>query len=452
LPNFDFLYSSKIIFAFYLSLIIIVLLEMSITRLTYINLNQFLTLDNKLLLFSIFGLVSFVGQFLLLLYIKNKTLEEKVKFGISRTFNVVFYSQFLFIVIFFILFVEMELYNRYHTILLIVQTALSFILVSFIMASFGRILLQWYKIEGNILLLLYWVSFATITINIITSAFATIIFLFDKSDITYTYVGFSMTSSNSSVIGVLNAISYISSLCGFVLAWISTFMMLRQYSIRWRNKFHWLIVSLPLIYFFIQYNPFILNQILSLMKLSIVPYSILYTLFITYGGLAGGIIFGAAFWTLTKLLKQKSLIFEFPRIAGYGFLLLLVTNHIIYLASANFPPFGIIATSLLPLACILLFVGIYASAVTVSLDNKIKYSIKNLVVSKSNLLLSMSASEAVVFLEKQVSKIYNNVSKEAPEIGTNTSLTFEEAKNYLISELHDIRISMEEQAKNKSKE
>ncbi len=438
------LYSPKIISIIMFCMILAVIFDISITRLYYINIYQILTPQYKIIIFFSIGLLCLFGQFLFIKYINKIIIDNYLKQKISFIYKSIFYSQLILAVIFVITIIEVVRFQSYHTIILIVISLESSILSSIIMGALGRTLLKWYQMEKNIVLILYGLAFFSITLNIVISGCMTVLYLLNTTEIISGSQGFVLPYYDPDVMNMLNIIFYISSISGFTLAWISTIVMLRQYSIHWKNKMHWLLVSLPMIYFVIQYNPILLSGILNLMELSTISYAVFYTLFVAYAGVIGGIIFGAAFWTLTKILERKGIQFEFPRLAGYGFLLLLATNQLLILTAANFPPFGFITVSLLPLACSLLFIGIYSSALTVSFDVKLKEYIRNLVNKKSNMLLSMSSSEAIFFLEKQVSQIYNQVSNESSGVGTVPSLTIEEAKNYMINELLEVRKSMEQ--------
>ena len=52
----------------------------------------------------------------------------------------------------------------------------------------------------------------------------------------------------------------------------------------------------------------------------------------------------------------------------------------------------------------------------------------------------MSSSEAIHVLEKRMSDIHSQVTKESSDAGSDTMLTIEEAKNYIDKELADARI------------
>jgi hypothetical protein len=63
-------------------------------------------------------------------------------------------------------------------------------------------------------------------------------------------------------------------------------------------------------------------------------------------------------------------------IAGYGVLLFFTSNQATVLINLPYPPFGMATISFVGLSSYLLFVGIYASAVSVAEDSNLRKSIR----------------------------------------------------------------------------
>lgn len=438
--KFNPLFNSKAISIIVFSMIIAILVDTSITKIYLINFNQAFSLEPKIQAFFSIGILCFANQFIYLKYLKRKTAQQHIiKQQISLIYTVTYFSQIVFFAIFIIIFFEMYLNERYHSISLVLLASGISGLAALITVILGKTFLKWFMTEKNVVLVLYALSFYSLSLSIIFSGCMTIAYLSNKPDIIYFHYAHVIVSFNPNVIDILNIGYYISSICGFTLLWISTILMLNQYSIRWKSRMHWIIVSLPMAYFLIQFNPILLEGILNLTRLSPIPYHVFYTLFVGYSQPVGGIIFGGAFWALTKVLAKKNIHFEFPQIAGYGFILLFMSNQIVLISPANYPPFSIVSISMIPLSCCMIFVGIYYSALTISFDRKLKTAIKGIVNKRSNLLLSMSSSEAIHFLEKRLNDIRNQISKESPYDGADTMLSIEEAKDYINEELEYIR-------------
>ena len=162
----------------------------------------------------------------------------------------------------------------------------------------------------------------------------------------------------------------ITSIGGFVFAWISTMVLLRQYSIHWKGSVHWLIISTPLIYFLIQFQPIYLDLFSPLISSQPILYSIVTTLFVTYSKVIGGLLFGGAFWAIARRLRNSGIKIDFIIISAFGFLLLFISNQLLLLSTAPYPPFGLAASSFIGLSCYLILVGIYSSAISISQNSK----------------------------------------------------------------------------------
>jgi hypothetical protein len=393
----------------------------------------------KFNLFLILGGLSFTAQLFVLLNLKTQIQNSKIdkQMTIFNYFN--YYTPLIFVSLFLVLIFEIYFNNYYHAVLLILllSFAASFSLV--VLANISKLFLKWYHVERNKLLLIYSLAFISIALNILFSFCISITFLSNKpSEVRFSF-GIVTPHFYSNTIELLNIGNSLSSVCGFVLAWIGTLLMLNQYSIRLSKKVHWVIVSIPMMYFSIQFTPILLDLILRVFQLSPILYGIFYTLLVSFSQPVGGLIFGGAFFALTKNLSMKGIKFEYPKISGFGFILLFMTNQLIILSPANYPPFSFITISMLPFACFMVFLGIYSSALSISFDNRLKDDIKRLVANRSNLLLSISTSEGILLMENGINDIYKKISNETSNQGINTMITFEEAKAYLIEELESLQ-------------
>jgi hypothetical protein len=417
--------------------VVALILDTSITKVYYINFNQ-ISVEFKVLIFLVLGMVCFFNQFLLLRYLKHKISSIFARRSIWLLYVSTYYSQVVFIVLFLVTFAEISVNNNYHTLLPILVVSASMTISSVILGCLGREFLLWFKSERDIVLLLYGLSFILLSTNIVVSGLISLSFLINKPDTIFYHLGIINPHSNLILIEALSSVNSASLIFAFVLAWISTVLMLYQFSIRWKSRIHWIILTIPLLYFFIQFQPVIFRSLLSFTGIEPVSYGFVYTLAITYSQPVGGLFFGGAFLALTKILGHKGIKFDYPVIAGYGFILIFITNQFLLLAPANYPPFGLITISLLPLASCYLFVGIYSSAIVVSKDIKLKAAIQTLVKNRSNLLVSMSTSEAINFFEKRAADLYKSIVKESRDEESSPSIPIDVAKKYVEEVLREI--------------
>ncbi len=420
------MYSAIGISVLILIMFFLLVLDSSITKIYYINLSQILSSESKILLFVAIGISCFTCQYLVSRFLKKRIAFQKIERKMRIFYYVNYYSPIIFFSIFLILIIEISIEKYYHTLIVLILVTLSGAFSSTIMISLTKLFSKWFQIERNPVLIIYSTSFILISSSIILSCLITVLYLSNKPDEIRFHYGIINPHFDTFVIELLKTGYSISSIFGFILAWVGTTLMLNQYSIRWKKRIHWLIICVPMLYFLIQFTPLFLEQILNFMKLSPIAYGLFYTLFVSYSQPVGGLIFGGAFWTLSRNLSKQGIKFEFPKIAGYGFILLFITNQLILVSPANYPPFGVITISILPFACFMLFLGIYSSALSISFDIRLKSDIKKLVHKKFNLLLSISSSEGILLMEKGIEDIYLQVSDESTVKGVNTMLSFEE--------------------------
>ena len=77
--------------------------------------------------------------------------------------------------------------------------------------------------------------------------------------------------------------------------WVATSFQLRNHVEKLGKIRYWVLISLPLIYFLLQFQPVLLQSISSYFHQDII-FNILYTLFFSAAKPIGEISFGIAFW------------------------------------------------------------------------------------------------------------------------------------------------------------
>jgi hypothetical protein len=189
-----------------------------------------------------------------------------------------------------------------------------------------------------------------------------------------------------------------------------------------------------------QFVTFFLNIFQPLLQAQPIFYSILVTLLFTLSKPIGGILFGIAFWTLASSIRQDNAVRNYMIISAYGFVLLFASNQAIVLVTAPYPPFGLATISFVGLSSYLLMVGIYSSAISVSLDIGLRKAIRKSVTEQSNLLHSIGTAQMDKELQSRVLTISRKVSdKIEEETGVESSMTEVEMKQYLNDVLKEIK-------------
>jgi len=154
----------------------------------------------------------------------------------------------------------------------------------------------------------------------------------------------------------------------------------------------------------------------------------------------GGILFGIAFITMAKTIgKDNPKVQYYLKFGAYGVILVFVAMQTT-ITRLNYPPFGILSISIVGLASYVMFIGLYSSAISTSIDKKLMQTIRE-TISNAKFLHTLAEAEAI-------SQIMNLATKEEEkfkkETGIESSLTVEETTNYLQMVMQEISESKKE--------
>jgi hypothetical protein len=185
-------------------------------------------------------------------------------------------------------------------------------------------------------------------------------------------------------------------------------------------------MGVPILYFFSLVQPFVLNLFYQNIHNSAIA-GIVYTLFLYSVKPLGGILFGIAFWRMSKSIDHVQ-IKNYMIISAYGMMLMFASNQPTGLIQAPYPPFGLVTAAFFGLAAFLFLIGVYSSAISVSQDRNIRAYIKNS-AKQLTFLGGIGSSE----MEKEIQKIVKNLMMEV------------EAKTQTLENTTGIESSLDEQ-------
>lgn len=133
-------------------------------------------------------------------------------------------------------------------------------------------------------------------------------------------------------------------------------------------------------------------------------------------------------------------------ISAYGLALIFGSEQALILANRPYPPFGLATISFLGLSSYLVLVGIYSSAISVSMDSKLRESIRNFATKESRLLDSIGTAQMEREIEKRVIELTKrNQDLMVEETGISSSLTEEDVKKYLEEVIKEVSKDREQQ-------
>ncbi|MGH9975542.1 MAG: hypothetical protein ACRD8Z_06860 [Nitrososphaeraceae archaeon] len=232
---------------------------------------------------------------------------------------------------------------------------------------------------------------------------------------------------NSSLVYVYT----ITAAIAFVLLWIGTVFLLQGYKKKLGRWKYWILMLIPLLYFLSQFQPVVLNFLLSYVSNDPMVFNFVYIIMVHASRPIGGVLFGLAFILVARKLQNRE-VRGYLVMTGIGFLLLLVSYEAQALITAPFPPLGLLSGSYFGLASYLIFIGLYSSAVSISQDSKLRASIRMSVELEVKFIGSIGDAEMDHRILDKVLITSKKFSEAMPEeTGIFSSLSDIEIRDYI---------------------
>jgi hypothetical protein len=159
-----------------------------------------------------------------------------------------------------------------------------------------------------------------------------------------------------------------------------------------------------------------------------------WSIFITFQGVIGGILFGLPFLVMAKYALQSSItVGSYLIIAAVGIITFSISSSAI-IDHTPYPPFGIHNILSVGLASYLILLGLYSSAISIAWDSNLRMHIRN---SVHDLKLLDNIARAEVQIET-VKKIRTIASEQSEHMTTSTGIPFDLSEDDVKKYLHDV--------------
>ena len=333
--------------------------------------------------FFIYSAIFATINFFLLKFSKNIGLSQlKIK---SYTFLMILISQLIIISSLFAIYGQIKIFAFYYSSLLYVVVYTSLSASALFLSISGAQFLRWYSRDRNYLVLIYSIVMLCLLSNSIIAAFY-------LSQVSLSHPNIQKRVSCSVMLGALNNpnpnltnflinLYAITSFISFILAWVATIFILKDYlRISAKSKIiYWIITALPLIFFLSKYEValyyFSSNQdvdISSMIRLNsdIFGYKI-FEILINWNLQIGGALFGIAFLAIAAMLPSVKRQRNTLILTGIGMMLLFSSKDISSLVYSTYPPLGAVSIGFIGLASYLVYLGIYGTARLSASDKKL---------------------------------------------------------------------------------
>jgi hypothetical protein len=368
-------------------------------------------------LFLIYSVIFTIINFFLL---KLSSTLKYPKFKIRKiTFVTILIVQLAIMSMLFIIYGQIKISSLYYNAVFYTIIYLSLTSSAAFLAIAAIQFLRWFIKGKNYLVMTYGLVMLVLCTNsIIGVVYISQVSVSHSNIIKYKSCSVMMSvlsHPNPGTINILANLYDITSFFSFVLAWLVTVLMLREYTKHKNKLVYWLLFALPLIFYLPRYEVALyyfsshqVDNILTSINLTsnIYGYQTLNTLLNSNLQL-GGAFFGMAFLTIAAKLttereQRKSLI-----ITGIGIMFLFASKDISSLIISSYPPLGAVSIAYMGIASYMVYIGIYNSAVLGARDNKLRRDLREKVENNMNLLRSIAKSQDHLETEKNVQVLMN---------------------------------------------
>lgn len=420
------------------------LVDVSIVKVNDLLNKDFIQMQVKLVLFSVNSSLVLLLQFLIIRYVRNsfkgnrlnKSLKVRGFYTLSLT------SLFVITAIVGILIFQQFCFGYYDTALSISIISISYGTSAAFIIWLSSLFFAWYRSNHNSIVLLYFISMLVIAFNLITTAAFTDAKITDRPSHAGEYFGSSGDISGGKHL-LLDYAYRISSFMSFFSIWITTTILMNYYRERLVNALiYWVILAIPLIYFiFTYFYQLILSNILiTYLEIDPITVSIVLGTFLSLSKPIGGLIFGIAFWKISKMIGYEKNIKMYMIISGWGIFLIFGANQAITIIVDPYPPFGLATTTILITGGFLVLLGIYNSAALVSTNNGLRQSIKERAL-ESRLLGAIGQAEMENEIQRTVKKLtqQRETNLETMPTGYPAELDEKELKKYIEFVIREVK-------------
>ena len=427
----------------------VIIVDTSIVKVSSLVRWQFVHDWKNITLFITMSSTYVISYYFVLEFIKGRGEKElgyargKMRLSAATFRKIISIIQYIVTAIILFVILQVVFYSQYSTVAITAITAISYTTSIFMTGLLAYLFLSWFnqnrRSGSGLTVFLYGISSAALVLNTVLG----LALIYTLSRYKPAVVGPRAANYNavisSPIDSTLNTLYIATSILGFILMWSATAILLRSYSKKLGKAKYWLLVSIPLVYFISQFLTLFSNQLASV----IVLYPVLFTLLFIFSKPAGGILFGAAFYSVgrsgTTSSPRGNFVRDYMTLAAYGDVLFFVSSQST-VAQIPYPPFGVIAASFVGLSAYMMFLGLYSSAISVSQDIKLRQSIRRSAIEEAKFLESIGAAQMEQELQKRVLTISKkNSDNMIEETGVQPSINEDEMKQYLGEVIKEIK-------------
>jgi MFS family permease len=346
-------------------------------------------------IFTSMVFVSFlIGQFLFMRFAK-KFAEDKIVSSLPHYFDFVFKAvrivQCVSAVIFTVMLFQMLIASQYSIVLLVVAISINFAFMSLISGMVSYRFFSWLKLNRSITVSIFGISFALFALfGILVSVLFSYVLL---TETTPSDVAQSQHLKKDSAF-LLYQYTGIPFRLGFLIFWFGTALLLRNYSAILGKYRFWALMSLPFVFFLIA----------QVFLFGIIKQTVIFPSLLAYSSITiGTIIFAFVLLRMAKSMRgiHNNAVGNYLTLSAYGIVIFFaaIAHAVIH---APYPPFSAVCWSFAGFGAMLFTFGMFFSAISISHDLRLRWSIKQMATSQSRLLDSIGTAQMEEELNKKI--------------------------------------------------
>lgn len=263
---------------------------------------------------------------------------------------------------------------RYHTVLLELIVALSFIPSILIFISLAFRNLKSFSSTKRKIVMVYGIAIIAIAVQLIIAFWYIEINLYSKPEIITPdrnpWASYFYTSIQSKM-----SVSYeISEAISFIIIWMASILLTKPYAQNIGKIKYSITLSVPIIYFLFQYSPLLLEQMGTLSFLVMAEGSLFlyfYNFVLNTVNIGTGILIGISFYILSRSLVYDDLKY-YLIICGTGIMIIFSSGVSTILTLAPFPAWAIVSLSFILPASFLFLIGLDSATYYIASDTLIR--------------------------------------------------------------------------------
>lgn len=401
---------------------------------------KFITIDAKEFLFAIISISILSSQFVLLRYVRprNTGKHARDRMRILQMYIAVRGIQYSSGALVILVIIQILLLSYYATSLLLALIIISYSVSAGILCVFIARMLSWTSIKKtSIPLIVFAIALGSVTVNATVGMIDASLRIGDRPVETHPYLSGSMDVSKGRF-DLIDNLYFVTYLFSFITAWFAAATVLSHYIRKLGKGKYWLIMLVPLAFFFAQFTPSVANFLSPILKLDSFTVARWTIVIVTVSKPIAGFMLAFQFWAIAKVTSKSNIRLYFI-ISGFGFLLLFTCNQAILMSITPYPPFGLATVTIMGISAYIVVLGVYTSSISVSTDLELRNTMRRFARTEGKLIHSIASMENEKELENKVKEIVKSKLLQAEEkTGVESSLDESDVADYMREVIKEI--------------